>query len=523
MAALPTPGGSDGTWGAELNAFLLVSHDVDGSLRSSLTTADATTSAKGKVQLAGDLGGTADAPVIVAGAVTEAKLSAAVQTKLNATGTAAVVSVNTRTGAISLTKTDVGLANADNTSDVNKPVSTATQTALAAKYTLAGTGIPATDLAAAVQTSLGKADARDALKLQGTTVSASAPNDGQALIYNGASTAWAPATITSSGVIADANTTTKGIVQLAGDLSGTASAPTVPGLAAKANDASVVHNAGAETVAGVKTFSSSPTVPTPTATTDAANKAYVDANAGATPDATTGAKGKIQLAGDLGGTAAAPTVPGLTAKAPLASPTFTGTVTVPTPTGNTDAATKAYVDTTASAGTPDANTTTKGKVQLAGDLGGTAALPTVPALTGKVDTSVATTKGDLLVASASATVGRLGVGANTFVLTADSTATNGVKWAAPAAGGGSSSGYAFNFVSKGGNYTAVNLDYVFADSTSGALTITLPAPVASGLVRIKRMNTTGNGVSVAAPAGAFIDGSSVGTDTINGGQFQRKG
>ena len=38
----------------------------------------------------------------------------------------------------------------------------------------------------------------------------------------------------------------------------------------------------------------------------------------------------------------------INAKAPLASPTFTGTVTVPTPIGNTDASTKAYVDSTAS-------------------------------------------------------------------------------------------------------------------------------------------------------------------------------
>lgn len=37
----------------------------------------------------------------------------------------------------------------------------------------------------------------------------------------------------------------------------------------------------------------------------------------------------------------------LAAKAPLASPTFTGTVTVPTPTNATDAATKGYVDSAA--------------------------------------------------------------------------------------------------------------------------------------------------------------------------------
>ena len=36
-------------------------------------------------------------------------------------------------------------------------------------------------------------------------------------------------------------------------------------------------------------------------------------------------------------------------KAPLASPTFTGTVTVPTPSNDTDAATKSYVDVTATA------------------------------------------------------------------------------------------------------------------------------------------------------------------------------
>ena len=44
-----------------------------------------------------------------------------------------VTSVNTRTGAVTIDKTDVGLGNADNTSDANKPISTATQTALNGK------------------------------------------------------------------------------------------------------------------------------------------------------------------------------------------------------------------------------------------------------------------------------------------------------------------------------------------------------------------------------------------------------
>lgn len=44
-----------------------------------------------------------------------------------------VTSVSGKQGVVTLNKTDVGLANVDNTSDMNKPVSTATQTALDAK------------------------------------------------------------------------------------------------------------------------------------------------------------------------------------------------------------------------------------------------------------------------------------------------------------------------------------------------------------------------------------------------------
>lgn len=46
-----------------------------------------------------------------------------------------VTSVNSRTGAVVVDKTDVGLSNVDNTSDVNKPVSTAQQAAIALSIT----------------------------------------------------------------------------------------------------------------------------------------------------------------------------------------------------------------------------------------------------------------------------------------------------------------------------------------------------------------------------------------------------
>jgi len=48
------------------------------------------------------------------------------------------------------------------------------------------------------------------------------------------------------------------------------------GLAAKANDNAVVHLGATETITGAKTFSSAPSVPTPTSTGQVANKGYVD-------------------------------------------------------------------------------------------------------------------------------------------------------------------------------------------------------------------------------------------------------
>lgn len=80
------------------------------------TVADATTTSKGVVQLAGDLGGTATAPT-VPGLASKAPTA-------NPTFTGTVSGV---------TKAHVGLGNVDNTSDANKPVSTAQQTALDAK------------------------------------------------------------------------------------------------------------------------------------------------------------------------------------------------------------------------------------------------------------------------------------------------------------------------------------------------------------------------------------------------------
>ncbi|MEN9730511.1 MAG: hypothetical protein RLZ91_1629, partial [Bacteroidota bacterium] len=233
----------------------------------------------------------------------------------------------------------------------------------------------------------------------------------------------------------DATTLATGKVQLAGDLAGTATAPTVPGLTLKESLANKSTDVSADGTSNTKY----PSVK--------AVKDYVDiATTGATVvDADASTKGKIQLAGDLGGTAAVPTVPGLALKedvgnksisvatdatsntkypsvkavkdyvdlattgvalqaslnnkADLNSPVFTGTPSLPSGTtgvtqtsGNstTALATTAFVQTAMTSATVvDANTSTKGKIQLAGDLGGTGTNAAAPVIS---DNAISTAK-----------------------------------------------------------------------------------------------------------------------------------
>ena len=67
----------------------------------------------------------------------------------------------------------------------------------------------------------------------------------------------------------------------------------------KANDADVVKLTGNQTVGGTKTFSLSPTVPTPTTNSEAANKSYVDTGDTTNADAITALDGEVvKLTGD---------------------------------------------------------------------------------------------------------------------------------------------------------------------------------------------------------------------------------
>jgi hypothetical protein len=114
----------------------------------------------------------------------------------------------------------------------------------------------------------------------------------------------------ASATIVDADATTRGKIQLAGDLAGTASSPTVPGLALKANTSDVTTSLATKEDASNKSNAALGTSTTLFPTQNAV-KTYVDAQiSNATiADADASTKGKVRLAGDLAGTNSSATSP----------------------------------------------------------------------------------------------------------------------------------------------------------------------------------------------------------------------
>jgi hypothetical protein len=108
------------------------------------TVSDATTGAKGIVQLAGDLAGTASAPTVPGLATKEPSIAA---------GTSAQYWRGDKSWQ-TLDRSAVGLANVDNTSDANKPLSTATQIALNLKAPLVSPSFTTPALGVATATSV---------------------------------------------------------------------------------------------------------------------------------------------------------------------------------------------------------------------------------------------------------------------------------------------------------------------------------------------------------------------------------
>lgn len=114
------------------------------------------------------------------------------------------------------------------------------------------------------------------------------------------------------------------------------------------------------------------------------------------------------------------------AKAPSAGPTFTGTVTLPSDTsiGNVTSTEIGYID----------GVTSAIQTQLDAKLASSTAASTYLSINNAANTYIANSivdaKGDLIVASAADTVGRLAAGTNGQFLRANSSASVGLEWAA---------------------------------------------------------------------------------------------
>ena len=317
------------------------------------TISDATTVAAGKIQLAGDLGGTATNPTVPALATKENTANKSTNVLADGTNDTKYPSVKAVKDYVDQATLGTALA-ADlaNKANILSPTFTGVPTAPTPASSDNSTKIATTAFVQAATAGIALQASVDSkaninsptftgtpVLPTGTTGVTQASGDNSTKL---ATTAYVDAQVASGA--ADATTSTRGIVQLTGDLGGTATSPTVPGLALKANSADVTTSLALKEDVSNKSNAALGTSTT-LYPTQSAVKTYVDAQVASATivDADGSTKGKIQLAGDLGGTASSPTVPGLTAKANIASPTFTGTVTSPiyasAPQNLTDAAT----------------------------------------------------------------------------------------------------------------------------------------------------------------------------------------
>jgi hypothetical protein len=444
---------------------LAVKSYVDNAMSNVITTGtpDATTLATGKLQLAGDLAGTATNPTVPGLALKESLVNKSTDVMADAASNQKYPSVKAVKDYVDIATTGVAFqaaldakANLNSPEFTGTPVLPATTTAVTQS---SGNNSNVIATTAFVQSAMVNANVVDAdattkgkvqlagdlggtaaspmiSKLQGATLSSSAPTSGQVLKYNG--TAWVPdavvlaeaqtlsltgTTVTLSGTnssvtlpaVGDATSSATGKVQLAGDLGGVATAPSVVKIQG------IPVSAVTPTVGQVLKYDGTNYVPNSSilAETQVLSLAGSTLSISGTsssvvlPSATSSTSGMVQLAGDLGGIATAPSVVRIQG-IPVSTTTptlgqvlkYDGTNYVPNNSVLTETqilglsgSTLTISGTGSSVVLPtavDATSSTNGMVRLAGDLGGTAASPLVAKLQGRTLSSTAPTTGQVL-------------------------------------------------------------------------------------------------------------------------------
>ena len=131
--------------------------------------------------------------------------------------------------------------------------------------------------------------------------------------------------------------------------------------------------------------------------------------------------------------------------------------------------------------------------------------------------STVTTKGDILAATASATVTRVGAGTNGYILTADSTEAAGIKWAAAASQIPSQAGNAGEYLKTDGTTASWEPAIATLNITFNAQTGTTYTLVSGDLNKLVTLSNA-SPITLTVPNGIFTTGQQINIQQIGAGQ-----
>lgn len=480
---LPVPGQDDGTWGTILNDFLLVGHNADGSLKAS----------------SGDISTKADITYVDAGLAQKADASA-LASLVHLSGSETISGAKNFTGGLSVSGAAVVAAD---------------------DARLSNTRVPSDN-------SVSTAKIQDASVNEGKLAIVNSPTSGQFLSWDGTDLAWAQqssAPVTSVAGRTGAVTLAKGDVALSNvdntsDATKPVSTATQTALNLKADTSALSNVATSGAYSDLSGLPTLPSAGTGAGTYAAGNDIRIT---GALQTSTVIAKGDLLAATGNGAVNRVATgTNGQVLSVDTAQATGVRWVT-PTAAPVTSVAGKTGVvsivagdvsglSTVATSGSYT-DLSNRPTVPTAGTSAGTYAAGDDARITGALQSSTVTAKGDIIAATGSASVNRVAVGSDGQVLTADSSQASGVKWSTVAAGGGG--GITRSIVSVSGNQTAGSTaltDYVYI--ITGAYTLTLPT-AAGNTNRYTIKNRHSADVALAFTASETADGGGVTLGTNN--------
>ena len=131
--------------------------------------------------------------------------------------------------------------------------------------------------------------------------------------------------------------------------------------------------------------------------------------------------------------------------------------------------------------------------------------------------STVTTKGDIIAATASATVTRVAAGTNGYILTADSTEAAGIKWAAAASQIPSQAGNAGEYLKTDGTTATWEPAIATLNLTFNAQTGTTYTLVAGDLNKLVTLSNA-SAITLTVPNGIFTTGQQINIQQIGAGQ-----